>query len=149
VTETDRRAPVAATTCAATFVIGLEAVQGSLTIGDYQVAVQRLERAIRPWDRIVDIAPRTVGVLCTALSGPRELDALAKRLADVIRAPMAVGDEVHQVGVCVGAAVVERGEEPAEAFRRAHTAMQQMKHARDSLVAPELPRQRPDTAQAN
>src|SRR3954449_7189098 len=75
VTDTDRRAPVA--TCAATFVIGLEAVQGSLTIGDYQVAVQRLERAIRPWDRIVDIAPRTVGVLCTALSGPRELDAIA------------------------------------------------------------------------
>lgn len=145
-TDTDRRT-VANATCAATFVIGLEAVQGSLTIGDYQVAVQRLERAIRPWDRIVDIAPRTVGVLCTALSGPRELDAIAKRLADVVRAPMAVGDEVHQVGVCVGSAVVEPDEQPADAFRRARGAMQQMRHARAALVAPEM-RQDPD-AQAN
>src|SRR4051794_13143217 len=124
--DAERRAAVASA-CTATFVIGLEAVQGSLTIGDYQVAVQRLERAIRPWDRVVDIAPRTLGVLCTSLSSPREVDAISKRLADVVRAPMAVGDEVHRVGVCIGSAIVTSGEQPAEAFRRARAAMQQMK----------------------
>lgn len=139
-TEADRRT-VVASACAATFVLGLEAVEGSLTIGDYQVAVQRLERAIRPWDRVVDIAPRTVGVLCTSLSSPREIDAISKRLADVVRAPMAVGDEVHRVGVCIGSAIVQPDEQPAEAFRRARTAMQQMKHARDALVEPDVPRQ--------
>ncbi len=139
-TETDRRAPAEAPS-AATFVLGLEAVHGSLTIGDYQVAVQRLERAIRPWDRVVDIAPRTVGVLCAAVSGPRELEAIATRLADVVRAPMAVGDEVHQVGVCVGSALVDGEEQPADAFRRAREAMQQMKHARSSLIVPDIPQQ--------
>jgi GGDEF domain-containing protein len=141
VTDTDRRITTVQQGCAATFVLGLEAVQGSLTIGDYQVAVQRLERAIRPWDRVVDIAPRTVGVLCSALTSPREIEAIAKRLADVVRAPMAVGDEVHQVGVCVGSAVIEQGEQPVDAFRRAREAMQEMRRARSSLVVPDIPRQ--------
>lgn len=139
-TAIDRRAP-ATSSCTATFVLGLEAMQGSLTIRDYQVAVQRLERAIRPWDRVVDIAPRTVGVLCSALTGPREVEAIAKRLADVVRAPMAVGDEVHQVGVCVGSAVVADDEETSAAFRRAREAMQQMRQARAALVQPDVPRQ--------
>jgi hypothetical protein len=140
-TEVDRRAATT-TTLAATVVLGLESAQGSLTIADYQVAVQRLERAIRPWDSVVSIAPRTVGVLCTALSGTREVDAVAARLADVLRAPMAVGDEVHQVGVCVGSAVVQPGETPNEAFARARESMRQMRNARATLVAPDLPRQR-------
>lgn len=132
---TDRRAPAEATVAAA-FVLGIEPVHGSLTIADYQVAMQRLQRAVRPWDTVVDVAPRTVGVLCTALSGMREVDAIAARLAAVVRAPMAVGDEVRTVGVCVGSAVVADGEEPAAAFRRARDAMQQMKQARASLVVP-------------
>jgi hypothetical protein len=140
-TEVDRRAATQVATSAA-FVLGLEGAQGSLTIGDYQVAVQRLERAVRPWDSVVAIAPRTVGVLCSSLSGPREVDAVAARLADVVRAPMAVGDEVRQVGVCVGAATVQPGETPDEAFGRAREAMRQMRAARRNLVAPELPRPR-------
>jgi hypothetical protein len=142
VTELDRRANTVTREIAAAFVLGIEAVEGSLTIADYQVAVQRLERAVRPWDSVVSIAPRTVGVLCSALSGPREVDAIAKRLADVVRAPMAVGDDVRTVGVCVGSAVVQPGEVPSEAFQRARSAMQHMKQARASLVAPEMPRPR-------
>ena len=140
-TDLDRRTATS-TALAATFVLGLESAEGSLTIADYQVAVQRLERAIRPWDSVVSIAPRVVGVHCSALSGPREVDAVATRLADVVRAPMAVGDEVRQVGVCVGAAMIRDGETTAEAFARARESMRHMREARASLVAPELPRQR-------
>ena len=142
VIETERRAPMTDTSIAAVFVLGLEAVQGTLTIGDYQVAVQRLERAIRPWDSVLDIAPRTVGVVCSALSNSREIEAVAVRLADVVRAPMAVSDEVHTVGVCVGSAVVGPGENTAEAFTRARVAMQQMRKARAGLLAPDVPQPR-------
>jgi hypothetical protein len=143
VTEVDRRTAIATqTTYAATFVLGLEPNEGALSVGDYQVAVQRLERAVRPWDSVVPVAPQAVGVLCSSLIGAREVDAIAARLADVVRAPMAVGDEVHQVGVCVGSALMQAGETPDEAFARARDAMQHMREARASLVAPELPRQR-------
>ncbi|MDQ1711769.1 MAG: hypothetical protein QOE45_1219 [Frankiaceae bacterium] len=145
-TTTDRRTVVETAVTggavAATFVLGLEAVTGSLTIGDYQVAVQRLERAIRPWDSVVAVAPRTVGVLCSALINEREVEAIAERLADVVRAPMAVGDEVRQVGVCVGAAIVHDGETRDAAFDRAREAMRHMRQARALLVAPDVPSQR-------
>lgn len=141
-TDTDRRTTMTATTFAATFVLGIEATEGQLTVSDYQVAVQRLERAVRPWDSVVDVAPRSVGVLCTALTNARETDAIAKRLADVVRAPMAVGDEVRMLGVCVGSSLVEPGEEPAAAFRRAKAAMHQMRDARAGLLAPEAPQPR-------
>lgn len=141
-TDVDRRGPATETALAAAFVLGLEARQGSLTITDYQVAVQRLERAVRPWDSVLDVAPRAVGVLCTALTNDREVDAIAARLADVVRAPMAVGDEVHTLGVCVGSAKIEPGEEPSAAFARARAAMQQMRQARAGLLAPEVPGQR-------
>lgn len=139
--ETDRRAGTDTAT-AAVFVLGLEALQGSMTIGDYQVAVQRLERAVRSWDTVVAIAPRTVGVICTCMSGPREVDAVAKRFADVVRAPMAVGDEIRQVGVCVGSALVNPGEDTKDAISRARESMQHMRDARRSLIAPDFPRQR-------
>ena len=142
--DTERRATPVSTTTAAVFVLGIEALQGSMTIGEYQVAVQRLERAVRSWDTVVAIAPRTVGVICTCMSGPREVDAVASRFADVVRAPMAVGDEVRQVGVCVGSALVEPGEDPKQAIARAREAMQQMRAARRALVAPDLPAQRLD-----
>ena len=142
--ETDRRATPQSTTTAAVFVLGLEALQGSMTIGDYQVAVQRLERCVRSWDTVVAIAPRTVGVICTCMSGPREVDAVASRFADVVRAPMAVGDEIRQVGVCVGSALVAPGEDPKEAIARARASMQAMRDARRALVAPDVPRQRTD-----
>ena len=140
-TTTDRRT-VTDNAVAATFVLGLEAVHGTLTIEDYQVAVQRLERAIRPWDAVVPIAPRTVGVLCSALTNAREVDAIARRLADVVRAPMAVGDEVRQVGVCVGSAVLADEESQEAAFARAREAMRHMREARALLVAPDVPGQR-------
>jgi len=125
------------TAVTAVIVLGVEAMQGSLTIGDFQVAVQRLERAVRPWDSVVNIAPRTVGVLCTSLSNAREVDAITRRLAEVVRAPMAVGDEVRQVGVCVGHAIMEPGEDHTAAFARARDAMRQMRSARQTLVVPD------------
>lgn len=137
VPETDRRSTVTDNAVSAAFVLGIEAVQGSLTVSDYQVAVQRLERAVRPWDSVVDVGPRTVGVLCTSLVSHREVDALAKRLADVVRAPMAVGDEIHTVGVCVGSTEVEPGEDPGAALRRARDAMQHMKQARNGMLVPD------------
>lgn len=144
VAEANRRAPGPDAALAAAFVLGVESRAGSLTINDYQVAVQRLERAVRPWDSVVDVAPRTVGVLCTALTNAREVDAIAARLAEVVRAPMAVGDEIRTLGVCVGSAVVEPGEDPSAAVRRAREAMQHMRSARASLVEPSVPSPRDD-----
>lgn len=118
----------------AVVVLGIESLQGSLTIHDFQVAVQRLERAVRPWDSVVNVAPRTVGILCSTLSSLREVEAIAARLADVVRAPMAVGDDVRQVGVCVGTAVLSDGEDHLAAFARARDAMKQMRTARRNLV---------------
>ncbi|HEV2891924.1 MAG TPA: hypothetical protein VGX28_16240 [Frankiaceae bacterium] len=120
----------------AVVVLGIEAVHGSLTISDFQVAVQRLERAIRPWDTVVDVAPRTVGVICHSLSSLREVDAIAARLAEVVRAPMAVGEDVRQVGACVGSAAVADGEGTEAALARARDAMRRMREARRSLVVP-------------
>lgn len=121
----------------AVVVLGIEAMQGSLTIADFQVAVQRLERVIRPWDTIVNLAPRTVGIVCHSLSSLREVDAIAARLADVVRAPMAVGDDVRQVGACVGSTVLADGEDTEVAFGRARDAMRQMREARRALVVPD------------
>ena len=126
-------------TFSAAFVLGLESQQGALTISDYQVAVQRLERAVRPWDSVIDVAPRSVGVLCSVLTNAREVEAIASRLADVLRAPMSVGDDVRSLGVCVGSSRVEAGEEPDDALRRARAAMQQMRQARAGLLEPGLP----------
>ena len=132
----------------AVFVLGIEAKQGSLTVSDYQVAVQRLGRAVRPWDSVMDVAPHAAGVLCTGLVSEREVDAIATRLADVVRAPMAVGDEIRTVGVCVGSALVRPGEDTAAALDRAKAAMRQMRHARAGLLAPELPAPRDDQVHA-
>jgi hypothetical protein len=142
VTEANRRLPASDAALAATFVLGIESKHGTLTIHDYQVAVQRLERAIRPWDTVVNVAPRVVGVHCTALTNAREVDAIAARLTEVVRAPMAVGDEIRTLGVCVGSAVVEPGEDPDDAMRRAREAMQHMRSARAGMLSPELPEPR-------
>lgn len=131
------RSPSVDNAVTAVVVLGIEALEGTLTIHDFQVAVQRLERSIRPWDSVVNIAPRTVGVLCTALSGAREVDAIAQRLADVVRAPMAVGDDVRQVGVCVGSTMLAEGEDQVTAFARARDAMRNMRAARELLVVPD------------
>ena len=135
--DTERRTTVTDTAVAAAFVLGLEARQGTLTVSDYQVAVQRLQRAVRPWDVVIDAGPRAVGVVCTGLVSRREVEALAARLADVVRAPMAVGDEIHSVGVCVGSAELQPGEDQAAALTRAKDAMQEMRRARDGMLVPD------------
>jgi predicted signal transduction protein with EAL and GGDEF domain len=123
----------------AVVVIGLEPLDGVLSISDFQVAVQRLERAVRPWDTVVNLAPRTVGVVCGSLANVREVEAIAARLADVVRAPMAVGDDVHQLGACIGTAVIAEGETSDDGFGRAGAAMRQMREARRALTVPTVP----------
>ena len=135
--ETERRTSVSDTAVAAAFVLGLEAKAGSLTVSDYQVAVQRLQRAVRPWDTVIDVGPRTVGVVCSGLVSHREVAALAARLADVVRAPMAVGDEIHSIGVCVGSSELQPGEDQAAALARAKEAMHVMRRARDGMLVPD------------
>lgn len=127
------------TTYVAAIVLGIE---GEPTPDEREVAVQRLGRSIRSWDRLVAIGPDRVAVLCATITSAREVDAIAGRLADVVRAPMAVGDDVRTFGVCVGTATFLDGEEPEAAIQRAGEAMEQMRAARAGLLAPDLPRQR-------
>ena len=137
-----RNRPTDTATFAAAFVLGLE---GSLTDDEREVAVQRLARSVRPWDRVVDVDAETVGVLCATITNAREIDAIAARLADVVRAPMAVGDDVRTIGVCVGSAPVADGEDPQAAMDLAGAKMRQMRAARAGLLAPEVPRPRNNT----
>lgn len=134
-----RTRPSGTTTFAAAIVLGIE---GAPSPEEREVAVQRLGRSIRSWDRLVAIGDDTVAVLCATITSAREIDAIAARLADVLRAPMAVGDDVRTFGVCVGSAALAEGEEPEAAIQRAGSAMEQMRAARAGLLAPAVPAQR-------
>jgi GGDEF domain-containing protein len=136
------RRRTASPTVAAAIVLGLEPLDRDLVLDDREAAIERLERSVRPWDVVVPLGVSSVAVLCTALTSAREVDAVASRLADVVRAPMAVGDEIHQVGVCLGAAVIDPAEERKEAFARAREAMLRMRATRAALLKGALPEQR-------
>lgn len=134
---------------AAAIVLGLEPLDRDLCPDDRDAAIQRLERSVRPWDVVVPLGVTGVAVLCTALTSAREVEAVAARLADVVRAPMAVGDEIHQVGVCLGASVIDPAEERKDAFARAREAMLQMRATRVQLLDGGTPRQRGPHDQPN
>lgn len=137
----DRRQAVTGSVSAA-IVFGLEPLDRDITPEDQEAAVHRLERSVRPWDVVVPLGASSLGVLCTALSSAREVDAVAGRLADALRAPMAVADEIHQVGVCLGATVIDPDEERRAAFLRAQTAMREMRANRVKLLGDALPQPR-------
>ena len=139
------RRRTASPTVAAAIVLGLEPLDRDIEIDDREAAMERLERSVRPWDVVVPLGTASVAILCTALTSAREVDAVANRLADVVRAPMAVGEEIHQVGVCVGAAVIDPAEERREAFARAREAMLRMRATRTALLKGQLPEPRPET----
>ena len=134
----ERRQPRTASVAAA-IVLGLEPLDRGVTEDDRDAAVQRLERCVRPWDVVVPLGVSSVAVLCTALTTEREVDAVASRLADVVRAPMAVGDEIRQIGVCVGASVIDPDEERKAAFARARASMLDMRAARMALLNKRVP----------
>ena len=134
-----RRAPTGAPTYAATFVLGIE---GAVTSDDYRVAVRRLQRALRPGDQVIPMDTRTLGVHCVSLSSARETEALATRLAGIVRAPMAFGGEPRTLGVCVGAATVQPDEPLAATLHRAAESMRRMRDARAGLLGADVPPQR-------
>ena len=138
-TVLERRNPQSVTTLTAAVVIGLELRGAELSEDDIQAAAERLARSVRPWDTVVPLGPGVIGVLCTALSTPREVDAVAVRLADALRAPMAVGEEIHQLGVCHGSSEMSDGDTPDAVFTRAQAAMQHMRAARARLLGSDLP----------
>ena len=121
------RRQTATPTVAAAIVLGLERLDCDLVADDREAAIERLERSVRPWDVVVPMGASSVAILCTALTSPREVEAVASRLADVVRAPMAVGEEIHQVGVCLGSAIIDPAEERKDAFARAREAMLRMR----------------------
>jgi hypothetical protein len=142
-TVLDRRR-TAAPSVAAAIVLGLEPLDRDVSHDDRDAAIQRLERSVRPWDVVIPLGTTSVAILCTALTSAREVDAVAARLADVVRAPMAVGEEIHQLGVTLGAAVIDPDEERKEAFARARAAMLEMRARRVQLLNRGVPAPRPE-----
>lgn len=132
----ERRQSPSATVSAAV-VIGLEPGYGAMSLAALQAVAERLERSVRPWDTVVPLAPGVIGVVCTALTGLREVEAVATRLADAVRAPIAVDDAIHQLGACHGAATMLDDEDQATTLGRAQAAMQLMRDARVSLLGDE------------
>jgi GGDEF domain-containing protein len=138
-TRVMERRELAPRTLSAAVVIGLEPGLGAVSLAALTAVSERLARSIRPWDTIVALGPGTVGVLCNALGSPREVEAVAARLVDAVRAPLAVGDEIEQLGACHGAAVMNEGENEDAVFSRAREAMEQMRATRAQLLGNDTP----------
>jgi GGDEF domain-containing protein len=122
------------TAISAAVVIGLEPGCREVSLAALAAVAERLERSVRPWDLVVPIGPGVIGVLCAGLTCEREVEAVATRLADAVRAPIAVGEEIYQLGACHGASVAVGEDDRNDAFTRAQDAMHQMRATRALLL---------------
>ena len=80
-------------------------------IGDLvlRAVAERLSAAVRPDDVVARLGGDEFAVLCPGVAGEDELAAIAARLIDHIRAPLAIEGLTLEVGASVGVAVAEAG----------------------------------------
>jgi diguanylate cyclase (GGDEF)-like protein/PAS domain S-box-containing protein len=101
-------------------------------VGDQvlQEVAHRLTAAVRPSDTVSRLGGDEFVVLAEA-TAEHESELLAKRLADTVTQPIAVGSLLATVGVSVGVSVSHRGEaDPASLLAEADKSMYAIKHAR-------------------
>ncbi len=76
------------------------------SVGDdvLRIVAQRLRQVTRPEDVVGRFGGDEFLVLCTGFSSPEEIESLARRLAEAVQQPMAIGDLIVRVGMTVGVA---------------------------------------------
>jgi diguanylate cyclase (GGDEF)-like protein/PAS domain S-box-containing protein len=80
-------------------------------VGDQtlRAVARRLEHAVRAGDLVARLGGDEFAVLCPDVADVVELHALARRLIEVVAAPVALGEVEVQVGVSVGVAAAAPG----------------------------------------
>jgi predicted signal transduction protein with EAL and GGDEF domain len=88
----------------------------------------RLTGALRPGDTVARFGGDEFVVLCEDLAGPDDAVAIAGRIADACRRPIALGEHEHWVTLSVGAVIVDGGRAtPTDVLRDADAAMYRAK----------------------
>lgn len=98
----------------------------------------RLASALRPGDTVGRLAGDEF-VVVVPQATPEEAAAVAERMCDVVRQPIAVAGQVVQVGASVGVALGDYLDHPRALLRRADAAMYAAKrtHGHGYVLAPE------------
>jgi diguanylate cyclase (GGDEF)-like protein/PAS domain S-box-containing protein len=93
-----------------------------------RIAAQRLREAVRHSDIIARFGGDEFAVLQTAPNQPAAAAALARRLVEAMRKPIAIGNQCMQVGASVGVALARQHGRTAEhLLRNADTALYRAK----------------------
>lgn len=101
-----------------------------------RVAAERLSGVVRAGDTVARLGGDEFALLCTAVTEPEEARAVAERVCQVMREPIAVGERLITATLSVGVAVCEPGErDVAGLLRDADVAMYQAKDAGRDQVA--------------
>jgi diguanylate cyclase (GGDEF)-like protein/PAS domain S-box-containing protein len=89
----------------------------------------RLREALRPADTLARFGGDEFVILCEHLGSRMSATGIAKRLIEVLSAPLEVGSRSHDVTISIGMALVQGEAKPEEVLRAADAAMYQAKAA--------------------
>ena len=89
----------------------------------------RLRSVVRSTDVVARVGGDEFAVLCAGVSSEAEVEELAARIVDVVRAPIEHDDGVASVGVSVGATVVPGGTDLAALVASADARLLEAKAA--------------------
>lgn len=99
------------------------------SVGDrvLEVVARRLEGAVRAGDLVARIGGDEFAVACSEVDDPSALGVVARRIVDAVSEPVAVADQVIEVGASVGVAVSPVGAPVDDLMERADRALYAVK----------------------
>jgi len=99
----------------------------------------RLRATLRPSDTVARLSGDLFAVLAEDLTNHAEVETLARRIADALKAPFELGDSETSIGVSIGSATT--GASAAERIRNAEIALRRAKdegRGRHAVYEPEM-----------